>query len=1140
MANLQQIGYKFVVEGYQAGVDALHNAANAGKQFGTEAEGAAQKAKGLSDTLKTVLATAAGFGLGTTLIQGVGQLKAAFTGAISAASDLNESMSKAHVVFGNYSGDIDAFAATSARSFGISKQAAYEATGTFGNLFTAMGIGQKPAADLSVNLVKLGADLASFNNLSPQEVLEKLRSGLVGEVEPLRSLGIQLSQTVVEAKATELGFQKVNGQFEASALVQARYQLILEQTTTAQGDFARTSDGLANQQRILKAEMTDLAAKVGTVLLPVLTTVAGFLSGTLIPGIESFGGYLADNKGLLIAFGAAITLVLLPALTAASIVLAGFVAELLIAAAPVVALTVAIFAAYEAGKLLGENWDSIAAKAQDIAAAFVNVGQAAAAGLVDGFNAAKDAVSSFISELPTIIEEGAQNAGDWMLDIGRQVMSGMVDGLEDGADAAVSWVGRLPNRLEQGARDAGNWFYDIGRDAIQGFVDGMESKASDAVDWVTGLPGKFIDAIQSAADGHSPWGIMEPVGEDMVAGIQAGADAAMPSLASNVGQAVAGIAASAQTALAKALGVTLSGYSTGNLDLINQYANQMGILPADVYGPVQPKEGPFIGLGPADIALRNQAASAALRGGGGGGGGGSAATVAKTAVQQFTDAMTSALRESDLTKEFGDEGFAVIDAFAQSFDSPATAAKIPALVQKMVDSAKKAGVPDAEALGRALDDAIAKGLVSGDSQAVGAAIKALATNAGKDAITSLAQAMAQQAADSQVQDQLGSAGVSLMKVFSDGVDRGSEQTIKSVASTASSVLKELTDKLGPDDGGKLGDEFMGALNKALTSGAAADVAALRSIMAQIQTVMKGGVVDIANGVTYSESIVAEFAKRLGLSTTDVVKNFSVLAQSGVLAMVQGLSSIPAEVQKVIDEIISELNAGIISAGDAASRLKNILPGTGGMPGQHGASGEGWDVTGSGYTITGLLDQYGRPQVGTDISQLSPVPMSAGQRAAAEAAARANLASGGGYTVRIDKNGNVIADQSGQVATLPNPGNPNGAFAGVSSLIDPVTGKAKVSVYQQGTPFVPETQLAIVHRGEAVIPAAMNRPGLASLINGMATGTSRAVSQVFSFDFRGANMTGTPAQNEAMMRRVVRQEISTNLGRGAILAGVGVR
>lgn len=197
--------------------------------------------------------------------------------AFDAASDLAESVSKVNVVFAESAPDIQRWSETAAKSLGMSRQSALEATGTFGNLFRALGIGIAPAADMSKKLVGLAADLASFNNANPEEVLIALRAGLVGEAEPLRKFGVSLSAARIEAKALQMGLEKVGDEFTAGAKAQAAYAIILEDTQLAQGDFARTADGAANKQRTLRAEFSTTAANLGTTLIPIFLQVAGAL-----------------------------------------------------------------------------------------------------------------------------------------------------------------------------------------------------------------------------------------------------------------------------------------------------------------------------------------------------------------------------------------------------------------------------------------------------------------------------------------------------------------------------------------------------------------------------------------------------------------------------------------------------------------------------------------------------------------------------------------------------------------------------------------------------------------------------------------------------------------------------------------------
>jgi hypothetical protein len=224
--------------------------------------------------------------------------------AVSAASDLTESASKAGVVFGKSSASVLAFGDTAAKSLGLSKQEAIEAAGTFGNLFVAMGIGQGTSADLSTSLVKLASDLASFNNANPADVLEALRAGLLGEAEPLRKFGVQLSAARVQEEGVRLGLIKqANDVLPAAGKAQAAYSIIIKDTATAQGDFGRTSTGLANQQRILTAQFKDFAAAAGGVALPAATKLFAALNAGLGPvtallGATDGGGEVVKDFAL--------------------------------------------------------------------------------------------------------------------------------------------------------------------------------------------------------------------------------------------------------------------------------------------------------------------------------------------------------------------------------------------------------------------------------------------------------------------------------------------------------------------------------------------------------------------------------------------------------------------------------------------------------------------------------------------------------------------------------------------------------------------------------------------------------------------------------------------------------------------------
>jgi hypothetical protein len=219
---------------------------------------------------------------------------------VQAASNLAEAQNKANVVFGESARLVAEFAATSANKFGISTRAAHEYTATLGNILQASGLNREASAEMSVKLTKLAADLASFNNIPIAEALEKIRAGLVGEAEPLRTVGVLLSEAAVKQKAMEMGIASASGELTEAQKVQARYAIIMEQTAVAQGDFGNTAGGLANVGRRLGAIWENLSATLGQGLLPVVARVGGVLAEVLAaPAVAAKVKQLGEALGSL-------------------------------------------------------------------------------------------------------------------------------------------------------------------------------------------------------------------------------------------------------------------------------------------------------------------------------------------------------------------------------------------------------------------------------------------------------------------------------------------------------------------------------------------------------------------------------------------------------------------------------------------------------------------------------------------------------------------------------------------------------------------------------------------------------------------------------------------------------------------------
>ena len=283
--------------------------------------------------------------------------------SIAAASDVNESISKIGVVFGQSGDAIIRWSEDAATAMGMSQATALEAAGTYGNLAVSLGLPQEQAAGMSTSLVQLAADMASFNNVPVDEALQALQSGLTGETEPLKKFGVNLNEAALKAKAMSMGLSDGKGPLDAAAKAQASYALIMEQSTTAQGDFTRTSDGLANQTKISAAKLEDMKAKLGNALLPAMTAVTSFVVDSLLPAFESVGNWISDNKDLFAALGIAIGLVgtailvtMVPAFIAWAAAAWATVVPLIAIYAPIAAI-IAIVAAV--AYVIINNWDTI-------------------------------------------------------------------------------------------------------------------------------------------------------------------------------------------------------------------------------------------------------------------------------------------------------------------------------------------------------------------------------------------------------------------------------------------------------------------------------------------------------------------------------------------------------------------------------------------------------------------------------------------------------------------------------------------------------------------------------------------------------------------------------------------------------------
>lgn len=256
--------------------------------------------KRMSTAFQGIGGTLGALGIGL----GVGIAVKGLKSVIQAASDTEESLTKVRQIFGEATGSVERFSEKAAESIGASRQEALAMTGEIGNLLVAFGFTEKKAGDFSTQMVQLAADLGSFNNVPTVEALNAIRSGLVGETEPMRRFGATISVARLEQIALAEGLEFTKGKMDAQTKALTVMKAIMIDTRKAQGDFARTSEGLANATKIMEANFKDLASELGTILIPVagfavksLTLLAkgvkdvieGFATGESVDIVKSFG-----------------------------------------------------------------------------------------------------------------------------------------------------------------------------------------------------------------------------------------------------------------------------------------------------------------------------------------------------------------------------------------------------------------------------------------------------------------------------------------------------------------------------------------------------------------------------------------------------------------------------------------------------------------------------------------------------------------------------------------------------------------------------------------------------------------------------------------------------------------------------------
>lgn len=229
--------------------------------------------------------------LGTAaIVAAVGQFAKA---SIEMGSNLTEVQNVVDVTFGAMSSSISDWAKSASTAYGLNELQGKKFTGTMGAMLKSTGFGTKAAAEMSTTLAGLSGDFASFYNLNSEDAFAKIRSGISGETEPLKQLGINMSVANMEAFAMSRGMGKAYSSMTQLEQAQLRYNYLLGVSKDAQGDFARTSGSWANQTRILTNQWDSFKASFGQGLINLFTPILRGVNN-VIAGLVTFGNVFRE------------------------------------------------------------------------------------------------------------------------------------------------------------------------------------------------------------------------------------------------------------------------------------------------------------------------------------------------------------------------------------------------------------------------------------------------------------------------------------------------------------------------------------------------------------------------------------------------------------------------------------------------------------------------------------------------------------------------------------------------------------------------------------------------------------------------------------------------------------------------------
>lgn len=502
--------------------------------------------------------------IGDAIIGGVKALGNAISSAVSGlvdfaksgidtASDLEEVQNVVDVTFGEGASQIEEFAKSAANSFGMTELSAKQMTGTMGSMLKSMGMTDETVLDMSTAITGLAGDMASFYNLDAQDAFNKLRAGISGETEPLKQLGINMSVANLEAYALSQGITTAFGSMTQAEQATLRYNYLMQATADAQGDFARTADSYANQQRILKLNMENLGASIGKKLLPTITSVTSAIN-SLVAGETDMEEFVSQMSGIITDVASSIT-AQLPVLTETAVqILVSLVSGLQSNLPMIMNAAISVIGALVSG--ISALLPMLAQSAIDIIMSLANGLIAYLPSLIAALPAIISGIVDFILEnLPTVIDTGikllealadgilvalpdmidrlpeiitkivgfiAENLPK-ILSAGASLLLQLATGIIQAIPQLVSQLPAIIVAIVQGLLSMVDDIKQVGKDLIEGLWNGIKDMSAWVKSKVKGFCSNVLGGIKDFFQIQSPSKVMnEDVGVMIARGLGEG------------------------------------------------------------------------------------------------------------------------------------------------------------------------------------------------------------------------------------------------------------------------------------------------------------------------------------------------------------------------------------------------------------------------------------------------------------------------------------------------------------------------------------------------------------------------------------------------------------------------------------------